>query len=171
MGTSVQHDAHLLSEQKTTTRLMQTHQVTRKTKNKKSKLVGRGGLRGKTSGKGHKGQKARAGGTPRPQMRDIIKKLPKLRGHGKNRARTVNSGRDSVETVTLAMLEANFDAGAIRPKDIVAKGLVKARAGKTPIVKVLGQGDVTKAFTCYDCEVSATAQEKIEKAGGKVINK
>ncbi|MFT5360063.1 MAG: large subunit ribosomal protein L15 [Candidatus Paceibacteria bacterium] len=151
---------------------MQTHDVKRKTKLKKSKIVGRGGLRGKTSGKGHKGQKARAGGTPRPEMRDIIKKLPKLRGHGKNRSRTVNSGRAPVETVTLAVLEANFESGSkIRPKTLADLGLIKTRAGKTPKVKILGQGDIAKSLVCYDCEVSATAQEKIEKAGGKVINK
>ncbi len=151
---------------------MQTHQVKRKTKLKKSKLVGRGGLRGKTSGRGHKGQKARAGGTPRPEMRDIIKKIPKLRGHGKNRARTVNSGRAVIETVTLAVLEANFEKGAsVRPNTLAKLGLIKTRSGKTPKVKILGQGDITKNLVCYDCEVSATAQEKIEKAGGKVINK
>jgi large subunit ribosomal protein L15 len=148
------------------------HEVKRKNKQKTHKRVGRGGLRGKTSGKGHKGQKARAGGTPRPQMRDLIKKLPKKRGHGKNRARTVNSGRPMVATVTVAVLEANFDKGAsVRPKDLAKLGLVKTPAGKTPIVKVLGQGEITKALVCYDCEVSAAAQEKIEKAGGKVINK
>jgi large subunit ribosomal protein L15 len=151
---------------------MQTHDVKRKTKLKKSKLVGRGGLRGKTSGKGHKGQKARAGGTPRPEMRDIIKKLPKLRGHGKNRARTVNSSRVPIETITLAVLESTFDTGSkVRPKILADLGLIKTRAGKTPKVKILGQGDITKSLICYDCEVSATAQEKIEKAGGKVINK
>lgn len=151
---------------------MQIHEIKRKTKQNTKKRVGRGGLRGKTSGRGHKGQKARAGGTPRPVLRDIIKKLPKKRGHGKNRARTVNSGRASVETITLAVLEANFEKGAsIRPKTLASKGLVKTRSGKTPIVKILGQGDITKAFVCYDCEVSAAAQEKIEKAGGKVVNK
>ncbi|HVY35840.1 MAG TPA: uL15 family ribosomal protein, partial [Candidatus Paceibacterota bacterium] len=54
------------------------------TKNKKKKTVGRGSKRGKTSGRGTKGQKARAGHRIRPHIRDIIKKLPKLRGRGKN---------------------------------------------------------------------------------------
>jgi large subunit ribosomal protein L15 len=70
------------------------------------------------------------------------------------------------------VLEANFEKGAaIRPKTLADKGLVKTRAGKTPAVKILGQGDITKAFVCYDCEVSAAALEKIEKAGGKVVIK
>ncbi len=150
---------------------MQTHNVKRKTKLKKSKLVGRGGLRGKTSGAGHKGQKARSG-TPRPFMRDVIKKLPKLRGHGKNRSRTVDGEQKSVATVTLAAIEAKFSVGAtIRPKNLVEMGLVKTQSGKMPTIKILGQGDITKAFICYDCDVSATAVEKIEKAGGKVIKK
>ncbi len=55
-----------------------------------SPRVGRGGKRGKTSGRGTKGQNARAGHKKRPEMRDLIKKIPKLRGHGKNRSRTVH---------------------------------------------------------------------------------
>jgi len=70
---------------------MQLHELKRKTKAKTKKRVGRGGIRGKTSGRGHKGQNARAGHRVRPEIRDMFKKLPKLRGHGVNRARTVNS--------------------------------------------------------------------------------
>jgi len=61
---------------------MQFHTLKRKTKNKKSKQVGRGGTRGKTSGRGTKGQNARAGRKKRPELRDIIKRVPKLRGRG-----------------------------------------------------------------------------------------
>ena len=61
---------------------MQFHTLKRKTKNKKSRRVGRGGTRGKTSGRGTKGQNARSGRKKRPEMRDIIKKVPKLRGRG-----------------------------------------------------------------------------------------
>lgn len=50
----------------------------------KSVQVGRGGKRGKTSGKGTKGQNARAGRKKRPEIRDFIKRFPKLRGRGKN---------------------------------------------------------------------------------------
>ncbi|MBX4181358.1 uL15 family ribosomal protein [Candidatus Parcubacteria bacterium] len=62
---------------------MQFHTLTRKTPNKKKKLVGRGGTRGKTSGRGTKGQNARAGHKKRPELRDFIKRVPKLRGRGK----------------------------------------------------------------------------------------
>jgi len=60
---------------------MQIHQLKRKNKNKKSRIIGRGGKRGKTSGRGTKGQNARAGHKKRPEIRDIIKKLPKKRGY------------------------------------------------------------------------------------------
>ena len=66
---------------------MQLHQLQPKHSKKRKKIVGRGGKRGKTSGRGHKGQKARAGHRIRPEERDAIKKIPKKRGHGKNRAR------------------------------------------------------------------------------------
>ena len=61
---------------------MQFNTLKRKTPNKKSKMVGRGGKRGKTSGRGTKGQNARAGRKKRPELRDFIKRVPKLRGRG-----------------------------------------------------------------------------------------
>jgi hypothetical protein len=66
---------------------MQKHEIKRAHALKEKKLVGRGGRRGKTSGRGGKGQTARAGNKRRPEMRDIIKKLPKLRGYRFNSVR------------------------------------------------------------------------------------
>ena len=63
---------------------MQFHNLVSKTKRKRSRQVGRGGTRGKTSGRGTKGQNARAGRKKRPEMRDIIKRIPNLRGRGKS---------------------------------------------------------------------------------------
>jgi len=60
---------------------MQIHNLKREHKNKKDRLVGRGGKHAKTSGRGGKGQTARAGNKRRPELRDIIKKLPKNRGY------------------------------------------------------------------------------------------
>ena len=57
---------------------MQIHNLKRTHKNKKDRIVGRGGKHAKTSGRGGKGQTARAGNKRRPELRDIIKKLPKL---------------------------------------------------------------------------------------------
>lgn len=70
---------------------MQFHTIKRKTPNKKSKQVGRGGTRGKTSGRGTKGQNARAGHKKRPELRDAIKRVPKLRGRGVNSLKSIQT--------------------------------------------------------------------------------
>lgn len=66
---------------------MQTHELKRQNKNKKDRIVGRGGKHAKTSGRGGKGQTARAGNKRRPALRDIIKKIPKKRGYRFNSPR------------------------------------------------------------------------------------
>lgn len=63
---------------------MQFHTLQARTKRKHARRVGRGGKRGKTSGRGTKGQNARAGRKKRPELREIIKHVPKLRGRGKS---------------------------------------------------------------------------------------
>ena len=147
---------------------MQLHELKPNTKKKTAKRIGRGGKRGKTSGRGMKGQTARAGNSTRPEMRDIIKKLPKLRGYGKNRARTVKADKVVPTVINVSALE-QLEAGvAVNPKSLVAIGLVNARRKKAPVVKILGNGEVTKKLTVTDCLVSKTAKEKIEKAGGSV---
>ncbi|MGE5541018.1 MAG: uL15 family ribosomal protein [Bacillota bacterium] len=109
---------------------MQTNTLKAKTKRITSVRIGRGGKRGKTSGRGTKGQKARSGHRMRPEMRDIIKKLPKRRGHGKNRARTVRADRVIYVPVNLAALESAFSAGdTVTPATLFKKGLVTMRAG------------------------------------------
>jgi large subunit ribosomal protein L15 len=146
---------------------MQIHEIRRDHAHKKSKLVARGGKRGKTAGKGGKGQTARAGHRVRPAMRDIIKKLPKLRGHGKNRSESVfYRGPEAV--VNLSALNVFAKGDAVNPKTLIAKGLIKEVLGKTPVVKILGTGEVTVALTVTGCTASATALAKIEKAGGSV---
>lgn len=148
---------------------MQLHELKPKTKKPTAKRVGRGGKHGKTSGRGHKGQAARAGNSTRPEMREIIKKLPKLRGHGTNRARTVNAERNQAIPVNVSVLEANFKAGDdVNPKTLAALGLVKTRAKKLPLVKILGTGELKKKLKVTGCSVSKSAKEKIEAAGGSV---
>jgi len=136
-----------------------------------SMRVGRGGKRGKTSGRGTKGQNARAGHRKRPEMRDLIKKLPKRRGHGKNRARTVNPNRIQYVPVNLAALEAAFSAGdVVTPTTLFKKGIVTSRAGRVRSVKILGTGTLTKALSVSDCLASDVAKAAIEKAGGSVLS-
>ena len=149
---------------------MQLHEIKRKTANRSKMTIGRGGKRGKTSGRGHKGQKAHGGHGIRSEMRDIIKRIPKLRGHGKNRARTVNSSKIKSIIVNVALLEKKLEKGfKVTPATLVGAGLVKTRGGKTPVVKILGVGDIKKSFSFENCLVSKTAKEKIEKAGGTIV--
>lgn len=135
-------------------------------KNKKKKLVGRGGKRGKTSGRGTKGQKARAGHKIRPHIRDVIKKLPKLRGRGKN----INKAfRSDFAVVNLSALEKTFSAGEIvRPSTLLSKGLIKKDSGSLPKVKILGTGELSKKLSFFDCEISPSSKKKIESAGGSI---
>lgn len=146
---------------------MQIHEIRRDHAHKKSKLVARGGKRGKTAGKGGKGQTARAGHRVRPAMRDIIKKLPKLRGHGKNRSESVfYRGPEAV--VNLSALNVFVKGDEVNPGTLIAKGLIKKTLGKTPVVKILGTGEVMVALTVTGCDTSETAKVKIEKAGGTI---
>lgn len=146
---------------------MQIHEIRREHAHKKSKLVGRGGTRGKTSGHGGKGQTARAGHRVRPAMRDIIKKLPKLRGHGKNRSESVFYRGPEV-VVNVGALNVFAKGDAVDPTILIARGLIAERFGKNPVVKILGNGEITVAVNISQCAVSVTARGKIEKAGGTI---
>ncbi len=142
---------------------MQIHNIKRKTKNKTSHSVGRGGKRGKTSGRGTKGQKARAGGKLRPEIRDFIKRLPKLRGY------SFNSIYDKSVSVNLGAIEKVFSNNdSVNPKTLAEKGVVSLNKGTQSVVKILSGGDLTKKINVSGCLVSAGAKTKIEKAGGTV---
>ncbi len=133
----------------------------------KSRRVGRGGKRGKTSGRGGKGQTARAGAKVRPEWRDIIKKLPKRRGYGRNRSRTVVP-HVPFAGVSLDSISKKFkDGGAVTPIALVKAGLVRRIGGKVPPVKILG-GEVFVKLDFKKVSVSAPAKEAIEKAGGSI---
>ena len=148
---------------------MQLNTLSPRTKNIKNAPVGRGGKRGKTSGRGGKGQTARAGHKIRPEVRDLIKKLPKRRGYGKNRARTVRTNRIAITAVNLGELELNYKAGeTVSPATLLAKGLVRRAKGRAPLVKILGVGSVTKALIVDGCAVSGVARAALLGAKGTV---
>ena len=130
--------------------------------------VGRGGKRGKTSGRGHKGQKQHGGHGIRPEMRDFIKKLPKLRGYGKNRAKTVNSDEVPTQTVSTDRLNTFKSGNIVSPKTLVEAGLVELRGGKFPQVKLLVSGELKTKLTVEGCGMSASARGVIEAVGGEV---
>ena len=145
---------------------MQLHNLKRHTKRKNWQQIGRGGKRGKTSGHGGKGQTARAGAKVRPEIRDMIKRIPKLRGRGRNS----NVGiEEAFVPVNVGSLDKFFSAGAtISPKEILASGLITLKSGKSRKVKILGDGELTKALNITGCAFSQSAKTKIEKAGGKI---
>jgi len=149
---------------------MQFHQLQYATINKRPKRVGRGGKRGKTSGRGTKGQKARAGHRIRPEERDIIKKLPKRRGFGKNRSRTVNDSVQKPVVINLERIEASALRGSLTPAELVAAGVVRRHKGIIPQIKILSGGNLTKRISISGMAVSLSAREKIEKAGGTVVD-
>ena len=131
---------------------------------KERKRIGRGAGsgQGKTAGKGHKGQKARAGRGMRPGFEGgqmpLQRRIPK-RGFN-------NIFRTEMAIVNVAALEANYDAGEVVTIDsLIEKGLVKKVLDG---VKVLGYGEITKALTVQANAISESAKQKIEAAGGKI---
>jgi large subunit ribosomal protein L15 len=133
------------------------------TKAKKRLGRGRGSGTGKTSGKGVKGQKARPGhhgarlGFEGGQM-PMPRRIPK-RGFK-------NPFRIETFPINVATLERVFEAGATVDLDALrAKGLVPKLV---EYVKILGEGEITKQLTIKAYRASATAKEKIEKAGGTI---
>lgn len=131
---------------------------------KERKRLGRGigsGL-GKTSGKGHKGQNARAGGGVRPGFEggqtSLLRKMPK-RGFSNEPFRV------TYLPVNVETLDA-FEAGTVVTPELLEE--TRVVKGATKGVKVLGMGEITKALTVRAHKVSETAKAKIEAAGGKV---
>jgi large subunit ribosomal protein L15 len=131
---------------------------------KKRVGCGEGGGHGKTSGRGGKGQSARSGSSIRPGFEGgqmpLYRKLPH-RGFNNYEFRT------EIAVVNLRDL-GGLDESV---KDIDAAGLAKAgliRSGET-VVKVLGDGEITRAINITAAKFSESAKAKIEKAGGKAI--
>ena len=139
---------------------MQLHTLTRATPNKKDKRVGRGGGRGKTSGRGTKGQKARAGHSIMPAIREQLKKLPKRRGYN------FKSIQSKPSVVNISTLEKFFSQGdAVNPKVLMERGIVRSSGAP---VKILADGEITKKLVISGCKISESAKAKIEKAGGSI---
>lgn len=146
---------------------MQLHELQPRHKAKKPKRVGRGGKKGTYSGKGMKGQNSRAGRKFKPLIRELIKRYPKLRG---SRFKTrILSPKFQIVILNLAALEQKFEAGAkVTPEILVEKKIIAKIRGIMPKVKILGEGEITKALTVEGCLASESAKVKIEKAGGQI---
>ncbi len=132
-------------------------------KNRKRVGRGHGSGHGGTSGRGDKGQLSRAGGGKGPGFEGgqnpLAMRMPKLPGF-KNR------WRQEYEVVNVSRLETLFAGGdVVDAESLVAKGVIKSAAAP---VKVLGDGEVTKALTVRVDKISVSARAKIEAAGGTV---
>ena len=102
-------------------------------------------------------------------MRDIIKNLPKRRGHGVNRSKTVNSSVVKPVVINLNKLVTLFKSGdTISPIILVEKRIILRKSNKVPPVKILGTGDIDIKLSIIDCIVSKSVQDKIEAKGGSV---
>jgi large subunit ribosomal protein L15 len=135
-------------------------------KNKKCLGRGTGSGSGKTSGKGHKGQKARSGGGTRPGFEGG--QMPLYR---RVAARGFSNYmfKKTFVPVNLFLLDKNYSDGeVVSLETLIEKGLIK-KSEKN--VKILGNGELSKKLDVQVEMVSAGAVEKIEKAGGKVITK
>ncbi len=132
---------------------------------KKKKRIGRGGKRGNYSGRGMKGQKARAGRKIRPALRDVILKIPQLRG------KDFKSKSKIDYIVNLSKINEKFNEGdLVNIQSLVENKILKIKkSDKKPKVKILGDGELTKKLI-FSSELlfSNKAKEKILNSGSEI---
>lgn len=137
---------------------MQLHTLQPNHPLRRKKRIARGGKRGTYSGRGIKGQKSRAGRRIRPAERDLLIRLPKLRGF-KNASRALEP-----HVINVGDLDA-LDLSEITVEILKERGLLRRRIKR---VKILGDGAVSKPLHLKGISVSKSAKMKIKKAGGSV---
>jgi large subunit ribosomal protein L15 len=144
---------------------MQLHNLNIKNTSKPQR-VGRGGKRGTTSGRGTKGQKSRSGRKLRPAIRDLVIRLPKLRGF-RNKPTTNKPCVVNIADLAKAKTLASGKGPVVLDRNALAKiGLVPMNwRGE---VKLLGTGEVAFPMILRGLKTSESVKTKIEKAGGKV---
>lgn len=141
---------------------MQLHQIQPKHRQQRKHRIGRGGKKGTYSGKGIKGQSARAGARMVPIIRSLIKRYPKLRGY------RVSKTFPSFQIVPLSALDRAFKANeVVNPASLLEKRVISRFGGKLLPIKILS-GTIAKALTFEGCKVSKNAKIAIEKAGGSI---
>ena len=143
--------------------LNDVHRGIHKLKLRKRVGRGKGSGQGKTSGRGHKGQGARAGFSALPTFEGgqmpLVRRIPKRGFH--------NRWAANVAIVNVAELEKAFAAGdEVNPETLHAKRITR---GQFDVLKVLGDGQLTKSLTVSAHRFSRSAMEKIQQAGGQAI--
>src|SRR5574344_727862 len=134
--------------------------------NKKKRIVGRGSSsgRGTTAGRGNKGQQSRSGGKVYVGFEGG--QMPLYRRIAK-RGFSNYPFRKDYEVINVSELDTRFENGeTVSIETLIVKGLVKKPSA---LIKILGDGDLTKKLTVNVEKVSASAKGKIEKAGGNVV--
>ncbi len=134
--------------------------------NKKDRRVGRGSSsgRGTTAGKGNKGQQSRSGGKTYVGFEGGQMPLYRRIAH---KGFSNYPFKKEYYCINVEVLEAKFNDGeTVNKESLIAKGFISAKADT--LVKVLGNGEITKKLTVDVDKVSASAKAKIEKAGGTV---
>ncbi len=139
---------------------MQIHTLRPAHARRAEKRIGRGGKRGTYSGRGQKGQKARAGHNIRPGLRDVLIRTPKLRGYAN---KTVTAAYSVIKTDRLnAVTAERIDHAAL-----VAAGVIRSKE----LPKIVAGKPLTGAKTIIAIPCTAGAKVLIEKAGGKITAK
>jgi len=143
--------------------LNDVHQGIQKYKNRKRLGRGIGSGQGKTAGRGYKGFGSRSGSSMSPTFEGgqmpLIRRIPKRGFH--------NRWAPTVAVVNLADLDKRFAAGEeVNPQSLKAKRMVR---GAYDILKILGNGELTKSLTIAAHQFSQSALEKIQKAGGQTV--
>ncbi len=147
---------------------MKLHQLST-LRTRKVQRIGRSGKRGSYSGRGVKGQRSRSGHRIRPAERDLILKLPKIRGFR-------NKPKDEVpEVFNLGALAAKFadlakggKGGAITIDRTLLRSVKLIKKDYKGIIKILGTGEISFPASFEGFQISSAAKAKIEKAGGSV---
>jgi len=140
--------------------MSQLHTIKPAHKGRSRVRVGRGGKRGTYSGRGMKGQKSRASNKPRPAIRDLIKRFPKLRGDD-----VVSPDGPEPMTLTLKMLSGFAPGSSVTFRTLTKKGVLPSVV--TP-AKIVDGGTAPVKLNVVGIRVSASAKKKIEDAGGTV---
>jgi len=150
---------------------MQLNQLKPVHRKKQRKRVGRGGKKGTYSGRGLKGQKARAGRKPRPGFAGgdspLAKRLPKRRGErGRLKIRQSSKSSNRLKPVILNLrdIEENFKKNElVSPKSLLEKGLIVKMRKKNRPVKILGQGQLKKKLIFKGVVFSKQSERKIKQ--------
>lgn len=146
---------------------MKLHELTT-LRTRKTQRIGRSGKRGSYSGRGQKGQRSRSGHRIRPAERDIILKLPKMRGFRNKPKDDIPEVFNIGDLVKKFASHAKGGAALVINRELLRKAKMIGKDYKG-IVKILGTGAVTIPVAIEGFQISASAKAKIEKSGGSVL--